>query len=151
MFGSIHEECGVFGIYTKETCDVAGPVYLGLYALQHRGQESCGIVVNDRGVFNYHKGIGLVNEVFDAERLEKLGKGHIAIGHVRYSTTGKPTPHNTQPLVVRHIKGPMAIAHNGNLINALELRESYELKGGIFHSTNDSEVISYALTEQLLT
>ena len=151
MFGSIHEECGVFGIYTKETCDVASPVYLGLYALQHRGQESCGIVVNDRGVFNYHKGIGLVNEVFDAERLEKLGKGHIAVGHVRYSTTGKPTPHNTQPLVVRHIKGPMAIAHNGNLINALELREAYELKGGIFHSTNDSEVISYAVTNERLT
>lgn len=151
MFGSIHEECGVFGIYTKETCDVAGPVYLGLYALQHRGQESCGIVVNDRGVFNYHKGIGLVNEVFDAERLEKLGKGRIAVGHVRYSTTGRPTPHNTQPLVVRHIKGPMAIAHNGNLINALELREGYELKGGIFHSTNDSEVISYAVTEGRLT
>lgn len=151
MFGSIHEECGVFGIYTKEICDVAGPVYLGLYALQHRGQESCGIVVNDRGVFNYHKGIGLVNEVFDAERLEKLGQGHIAVGHVRYSTTGRPTPHNTQPLVARHIKGPMAIAHNGNLINALELRQSYELKGGIFHSTNDSEVISYAITEQRLT
>ena len=151
MFGSIHEECGVFGIYTKEICDVASPVYLGLYALQHRGQESCGIVVNDRGVFSYHKGIGLVNEVFDAERLEKLGKGHIAVGHVRYSTTGKPTPHNTQPLVVRHIKGPMAIAHNGNLINALELRESYELKGAIFHSTNDSEVISYAVTNERLS
>lgn len=150
MFDNLHEECGVFGIYTKETSNVANSAYFGLYALQHRGQESCGIVVNDRGVFNYHKGIGLVNEVFTNDILKKLGKGKIAIGHVRYSTTGGVNGHNTQPLVVRHIKGPMAIAHNGNLVNALELRSQFELKGGIFHSTNDTEVISYAITEQRL-
>ena len=151
MFDNLHEECGVFGIYTKEQSDVANSAYFALYALQHRGQESCGIVVNDRGVFNYHKGIGLVNEVFNAEELEKLGRGRIAIGHVRYSTTGGLNPHNTQPIVVRHIKGPMSIAHNGNLVNALELRSEYELKGAIFHSTNDTEVISYAITEARLS
>lgn len=151
MFDSLHEECGVFGIYTNSASDVANSAYFALYALQHRGQESCGIVVNDRGVFNYHKGIGLVNDVFKAEELSKLGKGKIAIGHVRYSTTGGVNAHNTQPLVVRHIKGPMAIAHNGNLVNTSQLREYYELKGAIFHSTNDTEVISYAMTEARLT
>lgn len=151
MFNSLHEECGVFGIFTKEASDVANSAYFALYALQHRGQESCGIVVNDRGVFNYHKGLGLVNEVFNSENLEKMGKGRIAIGHVRYSTTGGVNSHNTQPIVVRHIKGPMSIAHNGNLVNALQLREEYELKGAIFHSTNDTEVISYAITEQRIT
>lgn len=130
--------------------DVAMQAYLGLYALQHRGQESCGIVVNDRGVFNYHKDLGLVHEVFDKDTLHKLGSGNIAIGHVRYSTTGNSNRSNAQPLVVRHVKGPLAIAHNGNLVNARELREEYELKGAIFHSTNDTEVISYAITEQRL-
>lgn len=148
---NIHEECGVFGVYTETPRDVANTVYYGLYALQHRGQESCGIVVNDSGVFSSHKGFGLVNEVFDGENLGKLPKGKIAIGHVRYSTTGNTTIANTQPITVRHIKGPMAIAHNGNLINALELRQSYELKGAIFHSTNDTEVISYAVTEARLS
>ena len=124
--------------------------YFALYALQHRGQESCGIVVNDKGVLSYHKDLGLVPEVFNEENLNKLGLGNIAIGHVRYSTTGKPNRSNAQPLVVRHIKGPMSIAHNGNLINARELREKYELKGAIFHNTNDTEVISYAITEQRL-
>ncbi len=148
--GCIHEECGVFAIYSKETSDVAVQTYIGLYALQHRGQESCGIVVNDRGVFTHHKDLGLVHEVFDKDTLDKLGKGNIAIGHVRYSTTGNSNRSNAQPLVVRHMKGPLAIAHNGNLVNARELREEYELKGGIFHSTNDTEVISYAITEQRL-
>ena len=150
MFNKINEECGVFGIYNKETCDVATQVYIALYALQHRGQESCGIVVNDKGVLSYHKDIGLVPEVFNAERIAKLGQGNIAIGHVRYSTTGNSNRSNAQPLVVRHIKGPMSIAHNGNLVNARELREEYELKGAIFHNTNDTEVISYAITEQRL-
>ncbi len=148
--GCIHEECGVFAIYSKETMDVAVQTYIGLYALQHRGQESCGIVVNDRGVFTHHKDLGLVHEVFDKDTLAKLGEGNIAIGHVRYSTTGNSNRSNAQPLVVRHMKGPLAIAHNGNLVNARELREEYELKGGIFHSTNDTEVISYAITEQRL-
>ncbi|MGN0665736.1 MAG: amidophosphoribosyltransferase [Huintestinicola sp.] len=150
MFNSIHEECGVFAIYSNTTTDVAMQTYLGLYALQHRGQESCGIVVNDDGVFSYHKDLGLVHEVFDKDTLTSLGEGNIAIGHVRYSTTGVPNRSNAQPLVVRHVKGPMAIAHNGNLANAYELRTEYELKGAIFHSTNDTEVISYAITEQRL-
>lgn len=151
MFDNIHEECGVFGIYSPDTSDVAMQTYLGLYALQHRGQESCGIVVNDRGLFNYHKDLGLVHEVFDKDTLAKLGQGNIAVGHVRYSTTGKPIRSNAQPLVVRHIKGPLAIAHNGNLVNARELRTEYENKGMIFHTTNDTEVISYAITEARLT
>lgn len=151
MYGNIHEECGVFGVYTEKPTNIANMVYYGLYALQHRGQESCGIVVNDGGVFTYHKGLGLVNEVFDSENLGKLPTGKIGVGHVRYSTTGALTAANTQPIVVRHIKGPLAIAHNGNLINALELRQSYELKGAIFHSTNDTEVISYAVTEARLS
>ncbi|MGN0696294.1 MAG: amidophosphoribosyltransferase [Oscillospiraceae bacterium] len=151
MFDNIHEECGVFGIYSPTTSDVAMQTYLGLYALQHRGQESCGIVVNDRGLFNYHKDLGLVHEVFDKDTLARLGQGNIAVGHVRYSTTGKPIRSNAQPLVVRHIKGPLAIAHNGNLVNARELRLEYENKGMIFHTTNDTEVISYAITEARLT
>lgn len=146
----LHEECGVFGIYTNEVSDVAAQTYVSLYALQHRGQESCGIVVNDDGVFSYHKALGLVNKVFDKETLESLGQGNIAIGHVRYSTTGNSVAANAQPLVVRHIKGPMAIAHNGNLTNARELREQYENKGMIFHTTNDTEVISYTVTEERL-
>lgn len=151
MFDKIHEECGVFGIYSPTTSDVAMQAYLGLYALQHRGQESCGIVVNDRGLFNYHKDLGLVHEVFGKDTLARLGQGNIAVGHVRYSTTGKPIRSNAQPLVVRHIKGPLAIAHNGNLVNARELRTEYENKGMIFHTTNDTEVISYAITEARLT
>ncbi|MDE6103755.1 MAG: amidophosphoribosyltransferase [Oscillospiraceae bacterium] len=150
MFDQIKEECGVFGIYSKETMDVASQTYFALYALQHRGQESCGIVVNDKGIFSYHKDLGLVPDVFNEGNLRKLGMGNIAIGHVRYSTTGKSNRSNAQPLVVRHIKGPMSIAHNGNLVNARELREKYELNGGIFHNTNDTEVISYAITEQRL-
>lgn len=150
MNKGLHEECGVFGIYNKETTDVASLSYVALYALQHRGQESCGIVVNDRGIFSHHKDIGLVPEVFSKHNLEKLGHGNISIGHVRYSTTGNSNRVNAQPLVVRHVKGPMAIAHNGNLVNAHILREKYELMGGIFQSTNDTEVISYAITEQRL-
>jgi amidophosphoribosyltransferase len=150
MFNGIHEECGVFGIYSPDDTSVAMQTYMGLYALQHRGQESCGIVVNDSGVFSYHKDLGLVPEVFDKDRLAALGEGNIAIGHVRYSTTGNSNRSNAQPLVVRHVKGPLAIAHNGNLTNAYELRTEYELKGAIFHSTNDTEVISYAVTEQRL-
>lgn len=150
MFNKLNEECGVFAIYSNQTTDVALSTYYGLYALQHRGQEGCGIVVNDDGVFNYHKDIGLVNDVFSKDVMAKLGQGNIAIGHVRYATTGSSNRSNTQPLVVRHTKGPMSIAHNGNLTNAAELREQYELRGGIFHTTNDTEVISYAITEARL-
>ncbi|MDR0975060.1 MAG: amidophosphoribosyltransferase [Ruminococcus sp.] len=150
MRDSIHEECGVFGVYSDVTADVAVQTYLGLYALQHRGQEACGIVVNDKGVFSYHKDEGLVHDVFTREQLGKIGHGNIAVGHVRYSTTGAASRANIQPMVVRHMKGPLAIAHNGNLVNATELRHEYEERGGIFHSTNDSEVISYAVTEMRL-
>jgi amidophosphoribosyltransferase len=150
MFDRINEECGVVGIYSPQITDVANPTYFALYALQHRGQESCGIVVNDRGVLSSYKDLGLVHEVFNADRLKSLGDGNIAIGHVRYSTTGNSNRENAQPLVVKHSKGPMAIAHNGNLVNARELREEYENKGAIFHSTNDTEVISYAITEERL-
>lgn len=150
LMTGLHEECGVFGVYAPHTTDVAAMTYAALYALQHRGQESCGIVVNDRGVFAHHKDLGLVPEVFQAADMEKLGHGNISIGHVRYSTTGKPNRANAQPIVVRHVKGSMSIAHNGNLTNSRELRERYELKGAIFHTTNDTEVISYAITEQRL-
>ncbi|MBQ8926922.1 MAG: amidophosphoribosyltransferase [Oscillospiraceae bacterium] len=146
----IREECGVFGIYSPQAADVASLTYAALFALQHRGQESCGIVVNDRGIFTHHKDVGLVQEVFSGPVLDSLGEGSCAIGHVRYSTTGSNSRVNAQPLVVRHIKGPLAIAHNGNLVNAHGLRQRYELKGAIFQSTNDTEVISYCLTEHRL-
>lgn len=148
MFNSLHEECGVFGIYANKTTDVANSTYFALYALQHRGQENCGIVVNDDGVFRDYRDVGLVNEVFNSKILAELGQGKIALGHVRYSTTGNSNKINSQPLLVRHVKGPMAIAHNGSIVNSSQLRREYELNGGIFHTTNDSEVISYAITEQ---
>ena len=121
MFNSIHEECGVFGIYEPEKCDVAKYTYLGLYALQHRGQEGCGIAVCEDGVINFQKGLGLVGDVFNKANLSNLKKANMAIGHVRYSTTGSNNLNNVQPLVVRHIKGNLALAHNGNLTNANEL------------------------------
>jgi len=150
MFDKVGEECGVFGICSVKGSDVALKAYLALYALQHRGQESCGIAVNDDGVINYHRDLGLVPDVFTKTVLEKLGRGNMAVGHVRYSTTGTQTRTNAQPLVVRHIKGPMVLAHNGNLTNAAELREELELSGSIFHSTNDTEVISYIITKARL-
>ena len=150
MFNNIHEECGVFGVYTNDKENVASMTYFALYALQHRGQESCGIVVNDRGVFRTHKGLGLVNEVFSERVLREFEQGRAAIGHVRYSTTGDVNTANCQPMTVRHIKGALAIAHNGNLINALDLRREFEMNGAIFHSTSDTEVISYAITRERL-
>ena len=152
MFDKLHEECGVFGIYGgPNSGDVATQAYIALYALQHRGQESCGIAINDDGLIRYHRDVGLVPEVFTREVLEKLGTGNMAIGHVRYSTMGNHSRTNAQPLVVRHIKGPMALAHNGNLTNAVELRKELEMEGAIFHSTTDTEVISYVITKQRLT
>ena len=151
MFDKPREECGVFGIYENHTADVAASAYYALYALQHRGQESCGIVVNDEGVMTSHKDVGLVPEVFSGEQLAKLGQGQMAVGHVRYSTTGTVTATNAQPLFVRHVKGPMVLAHNGNLVNAHELREKLELDGAIFHTTNDTEVIAYMITRERLT
>jgi amidophosphoribosyltransferase len=150
MFDQLHEECGVFGIYDPVISNVARSTYFALYALQHRGQESCGIAVNEDGAFRSHRAIGLVPEVFTAETLEKLGKGNIAVGHVRYSSIANFGTDDIQPLVVRHIKGTMAIAHNGNITNASELRRQYELEGAIFHGNSDSEVIAYAITKARL-
>lgn len=149
--GSLREECGVFGVFCDKTCNVAEYAYYGLFALQHRGQESCGIVVNDDGLFNSYKDMGIVNDVFVPERLRALGEGNMAIGHVRYGTTGATDRNNAQPIVVNHIKGRMALAHNGNLVNSFELRSELELKGSIFHTTSDTEVISYIIIEERLT
>lgn len=148
--GNLREECGVFGVYSPEACDVASTTYYGLFALQHRGQESCGIVVNDDGVLSDYKDTGLVNDVFKPEILSRLGDGNIAVGHVRYGTTGSNDRSNAQPIVVNHIKGKMALAHNGNLINSAKLRRELELEGSIFHTTSDTEVISYIITKERL-
>ena len=146
----IHEECGVFGIYASETCNVASMTYYGLYALQHRGQDACGIVVNDGGVFTAKKDLGLVGDVFTKEALKNLGNGKLAVGHVFAGTKGSVTIFNAQPLVVNHVKGSMAVAFNGNLINKSELRTGLELQGSIFHSTGDTEVIAYEIIKERL-
>lgn len=151
MENELHEECGIFGIYTADdTTDPAQETYLALYALQHRGQESCGIAVNDSGVIMSHKDLGLVPEVFDASMLDKMSGGNMAIGHVRYSTTGGNSRENAQPLVMKHAKGAISLAHNGNLVNAYELRHNLELSGAIFQTTNDSEVIAYIIARNRL-
>lgn len=147
---SIHEECGVFGVYAPGPTDVALLSYYGLYALQHRGQESCGIVVNDDGSFYSHKDLGLVNEVFSHHTFGFLPKGTMAVGHVRYGTTGGTNRSNCQPLEINHQKGKMALAHNGNLCNAAEIRSSLELSGAIFHTTSDTESIAYVITKERL-
>lgn len=149
--GKLREECGVFGILSVPGRDVASAAYYGLFALQHRGQESAGIVVNDDGVFTDYKDMGLVNDVFTPQVLESLGQGDMAVGHVRYGTTGSTDRANAQPIVVNHIKGRMALAHNGNLINSYELRRELEMEGSIFHTTSDTEVISYIITKERLT
>lgn len=147
---SVHEECGVFGIIAPEPGDVADICYYGLYALQHRGQESCGIVVNDDGLFVSHKDIGLVSEVFSEDVLSGLPKGTMAVAHARYGTTGGTNRNNCQPIEVNHQKGRMALAHNGNLSNAAELRNKLELSGAIFHTTSDTETIAYIITKERL-
>ena len=141
---AIHEECGVFGIHGRENC--AGEVYYGLFSLQHRGQESCGIVSADTDDFTLKcvKGMGLVSEVLTADKLEGL-TGDMAIGHVRYSTSGASVPENAQPIVSHYSKGTISIAHNGNLTNADELRDELTYNGAIFHTTTDSEVIAYLI------
>ena len=146
----LHEECGVFGVIAPEICDVASISYYGLYALQHRGQESCGIVVNDDGVFVSHKDMGLVSEVFSSDVLSRLPKGTMAVAHARYGTTGGTNRNNCQPIEVNHQKGRMALAHNGNLSNAAELRNELELSGAIFHTTSDTETIAYIITKERL-
>lgn len=136
------EECGVFGFYDRDGYNAARLAYYGLYALQHRGQESCGIAANNDGDIKVIKDMGLVNEVFDNANMQSL-KGSIAVGHVRYSTAGSSNRENAQPLVSRYIKGSLTVAHNGNLINADEIRAELEGKGAIFQSTNDTEVIMH--------
>ena len=146
----MHEECGVFGVWSPLKRAVPREVYLGLYALQHRGQESCGIAVSRDGVFHHYKGDGLVGEVFNKERLDRLGEGNIAVGHVRYSTTGGKNHNNIQPIVISHMKGNMALCHNENLVNARSLRARHELSGRIFHGTSDTETIVYTIVAERL-
>ena len=147
---SIHEECGVFGVFADIPTDAAHLCYYGLYALQHRGQESCGIVVNDDGVFLSHKDTGLVSEVFSEKTLASFPEASMAVAHTRYGTTGGANRANCQPIEVNHQKGRMAIAHNGNLSNAAALRSELELSGAIFHTTSDTETIAYIITRERL-
>lgn len=145
-----HEECGVFGMYDLDGNDVASTIYYGLFALQHRGQESCGIAVSDTNgprKADLLKGMGLVHEVFHHDNLAKL-KGNIGVGHCRYSTAGDSIPSNAQPLVLNYVKGTLMMAHNGNLINANELREELAYTGAIFQTTIDSEVIAYHIARE---
>lgn len=147
----LKEECGVFGMYDFDGNQVASSIYYGLFALQHRGQESCGIAVSDtrgeRGNIVSKKGMGLCNEVFTPEDFNNL-KGDIGVGHVRYSTAGESCIENAQPLVLNYVKGTLGLAHNGNLINALELRKELEYDGAIFQTTIDTEVIAYHIARQ---
>ena len=149
----IKEECGVFGMYDFDGNDVATSIYYGLFALQHRGQESCGIAVSEtmgpKGKVTTHKDMGLIHEAFTPETLASL-KGDIGVGHVRYSTAGSSTRENAQPLVLNYVKGTLGLAHNGNLINAPELRKELEYTGAIFQTTIDSEVIAYHIARERL-
>lgn len=149
----LKEECGVFGMYDFDGNDVATSIYYGLFALQHRGQESCGIAVSDtmgpKGKVSTYKDMGLLNEAFTPDILGGL-KGDIGVGHVRYSTAGSSTRENAQPLVLNYVKGTLGLAHNGNLINAPELRKELEYTGAIFQTTIDSEVIAYHIARERL-
>ena len=146
----IHEECGIFGIACNSTQGVVNTTYYGLYALQHRGQESCGIAVNDDGYLRCFKQTGLVGEVFTPAVQASLGTGNMAVGHVRYGTTGGNDVRNAQPIMVNHKNGRMALVHNGNLANAGVLRAELEERGAIFHSASDSEIIAYLITRERL-
>ena len=147
----LKEECGVFGMFDFDGGDVASSIYYGLFALQHRGQESCGIAVSDtqgaKGNIESKKGMGLCNEVFTPEDLAAL-KGDIGVGHVRYSTAGESCIENAQPLVLNYVKGTLGLVHNGNLINAKQLRHELEYDGAIFQTTIDTEVIAYHIARQ---
>jgi len=138
----LNEECGIFGILSNDGHEVERIAYNGLFALQHRGQESCGIAVSDGKNIRYHKDMGLVAKVFDDAIMAKLNGGKLAIGHVRYSTTGASYLHNAQPLVMKYRKGTLALAHNGNLVNAKALRAELEETGAVFQTSLDSEVIA---------
>ena len=141
----------VFGIFGTKTADVAASTYYGLYALQHRGQASCGIVVNDDGVFHSYKDSGIVNDVFTPRLLRDLGQGQMALGNVRYGTSTTKDRVNAEPMLINHIKGRLAISHDGALVNYAELRRSLELQGAIFHTSNDIEVIAYMITRARLS
>ena len=144
MTGKFHEECGIFGVFGHP--EAANLVYLGLYALQHRGQESAGIASADGSLISFHKEMGIVAEIFSEEVLGRL-QGHVAIGHVRYSTTGSSELKNAQPFVVDFERGSIAVAHNGNLVNAHTLRRSLDVEGSIFQSTMDTEVIVHLIAK----
>ncbi|MCL2229565.1 MAG: amidophosphoribosyltransferase [Treponema sp.] len=145
----MQESCGIFGIHSNnQNAEMAHQVYLALFALQHRGQESSGIAVCSDGVMQHHSDLGLVPEVFHKEALLKLGKGNMAIGHVRYAPMDQKSRNNAQPLVVRHIKGAMAIAHNGSVTNAVALREKLQREGTVFHTTSDTEIIINIITKK---
>ena len=150
-FDKVHEECGVFGIAAPPGRDTAAAheAYVALFALQHRGQEAAGIAVNNRGVIRCHKDVGLVSQVFTQDVLDSM-PGSMAVGHVRYSTTGKQSRENAQPIAITHVKGNLAVAHNGNLVNAGALRRRIELAGGIFRSSNDTEVLVYTIVGERL-
>jgi len=149
MKNYLNDKCGVFGIFSKKKeKDVASDAYMALYALQHRGQESCGIAVCCEGIMQYHSDLGLVPDVFTKENLDKLGRGNMAIGHVRYAPMDQKNRSNAQPLVVRHIKGAMAIAHNGSVTNAALLREKLQMEGTVFHTTSDTEIIINVITKK---
>lgn len=147
----LHEECGVFGIFTPDNKDAKHSLYYGLCALQHRGQESAGMALCDTdgpmGNIYHHKGMGLVSEVFHKETLDTL-TGNIGIGHVRYSTTGQSCIENAQPLILNYLKGTLALVHNGNIKNAADLRDSLQKEGAIFRGTTDSEVIAYLIAKE---
>ena len=145
---SIHEECGLFGISDPHG-DCARTTYYGLYALQHRGQEACGIATINQRVLSFHKDVGLVGDVFHPDVLNRLD-GTMAVGHVRYSTTGGGQRENAQPLTLKYVKGTLAVAHNGNLVNTVELRTFFEYQGAIFQTTTDSELIAYAIAQERL-
>lgn len=149
----LHEECGVFGVYDLDGGDVAPSIYYGLMALQHRGQESCGIAVSDtkgpRGVVSSVRDMGLVNEVFTPDKIYGL-KGNLGLGHVRYSAAGQSIRENTQPLVINYAKGTLTMANNGALLNAAELREELAQTGAIFQTTTDSETIAYLIARERL-
>jgi amidophosphoribosyltransferase len=142
MFDRFREECGVVGVYGHP--EAANLVYLGLYALQHRGQEGAGIVSSDGNLLMSHRGLGLVADVFNHEIIQRL-EGAVAIGHNRYSTAGRTLLKNTQPFVVEFGNGGLAVAHNGNIVNALELREQLEARGSIFQSSVDTEVVIHLM------
>ena len=148
----LHEACGVFAAYSSQQQDfnAASMAYYGLYALQHRGQEACGIAVASAGAIRCHKDSGLVSEVFNSRELAQYPPGNITVGHVRYGTTGSSERSNAQPIVVRHTRGVMALSHNGNLVNASELRQQLEMNGSIFHSSTDSEIIAHVINQEAL-